>query len=290
MTQTTTVPPRPWARAKSGAGLGRWSLRSMTFVYLGALVVLPLIVVVSEGFGPGITNLRTALATQGAVEAIRLTVITAALAAAINAVFGTVLAYIIVRFSFPGRTLLSAIIDMPFAVPTLVTGVMLVALYGPQSPFGRALEAAGINVAFAPLGILVALLFVTLPFVVRTVQPVLSELDYAEEEAAAVLGATGWTTFRRVVLPALRPAITGGALLCFARALGEFGAIVVISGNITGRTLTAPVFIFQLTGQFRYAEAAAVAAVLFLLSFAIVLITKRLLGRSAPSGGAGGGG
>jgi sulfate transport system permease protein len=285
--QTTTVPRTPWARAKSGAGLGRRSLRSMTLVYLGALVVLPLIVVGSVGFGTGITNLRSALATQGAVEAIRLTVITSALAAVINAAFGTVLAYIIVRFSFPGRTLLSAIIDMPFAVPTLVTGVMLVALYGPQSPLGRALEAAGINVAFAPLGILVALLFVTLPFVVRTVQPVLSELDYAEEEAAAVLGATGWTTFRRVVLPALRPAITAGALLCFARALGEFGAIVVISGNITGRTLTAPVFIFQLTGQFRYAEAAAVAAVLFTLSFAIVLVTKRLLGRSAVSGGEG---
>jgi sulfate/thiosulfate transport system permease protein len=284
VTQTTFVPPRPWARPKSGAGLGRWSLRSMTLVYLGALVVLPLIVVVTEGFSTGITNLRTALATQGAVEAIRLTVITAALAAVINAVFGTLLAYIIVRFSFPGRTLLSAIIDMPFAVPTLVTGVMLVALYGPQSPFGRALEAAGINVAFAPLGILVALLFVTLPFVVRTVQPVLSELDYAEEEAAAVMGASGWTTFRRVVLPALRPAITAGALLSFARALGEFGAIVVISGNITGRTLTAPVFIFQLTGQFRYAEAAAVAAVLFALSFAIVLLTKRLLGRSPEAG------
>jgi sulfate/thiosulfate transport system permease protein len=290
VTQTTTVPPRPWARAKSGAGLGRWSLRSMTLLYLGALVVLPLIVVVSEGFGTGTTNLRTALATQGAVEAIRLTVITSALAAVINAVFGTLLAYIIVRFSFPGRTLLSAIIDMPFAVPTLVTGVMLVALYGPQSPFGRALESAGVNIAFTPLGILLALLFVTLPFVVRTVQPVLSELDYAEEEAAAVLGATGWTTFRRVVLPAIRPAITAGALLCFARALGEFGAIVVISGNITGRTLTAPVFIFQLTGQFRYAEAAAVATVLFLLSFAIVLITKRLLGRSALSGAGGGGG
>lgn len=273
--------PRPWARAGSGAGLGRWSLRSTAMIYLGALVMLPLIAIVGEGFGRGIAELRTALATQGAVDAIRLTVIMAALTAVINAVFGTLLAYIIVRFSFPGRTMLSAVIDMPFAVPTLVTGVMLVALYGPQSPFGRVLEGAGINVAFAPLGILLALLFVTLPFVVRAVQPVLTELDIAEEEAAAVLGATGWTTFRRVVLPALRPAITAGALLSFARALGEFGAIVVISGNITGRTLTAPVFIFQLTGQFRYSEAAAVAAVLFCLSFAIVLITTRLLGRSA---------
>ena len=150
------------------------------------------------------------------------------------------------------------------------------ALYGPNSPIGSALERVGIHVIFAPLGIELALLFITLPFVIRTVQPVLLELDPAEEEAAATLGASGWTTFRRIVLPAIRPAIAAGALLSFARAMGEFGSVVILSGNITGRTLTAPVFIFQLTSQFRPAEAAAVATLLFSIAFVLVLITTRL--------------
>jgi len=142
----------------------------------------------------------------------------------------------------------------------------------------------GIQVIFAQLGILLALLFVTLPLVVRTVQPVLLELDPAEEEAARVLGARRWTTFRKVMLPALRPAIAAGALLAFARAIGEFGAIVLVSGNITGRTLTAPVFIFQLTSQFRYEEAAAVSTLLFALSLLLVLITERLTAHRSDVG------
>jgi sulfate transport system permease protein len=153
---------------------------------------------------------------------------------------------------------------------------MLVALYGPASPIGRAMEGAGIEVVFARLGILLALLVVTLPFVVRAVQPVLLELDPAEEEAAQTLGASGWTTFRRIVLPAIRPAIAAGALLVFARSLGEFGSVVIVSGNITGRTLTAPVLIFQLASQFKPEQAAAVASVLFAISFGTVLITTRL--------------
>jgi sulfate transport system permease protein len=156
---------------------------------------------------------------------------------------------------------------------------MIVALYGPSSPVGRFLSSIGIDVIFAPLGILLALLVVTLPFTIRTVQPVLQELDPAEEEAAATLGATGWRTFRRVVLPAIRGAIAAGALLSFARAIGEFGSVVLVSGNRTGETLTAPVFIFQLTAQFRPAEAAAVASLLFGISFVLVLLTTRLLRR-----------
>ena len=169
--------------------------------------------------------------------------------------------------------------DLPFAIPTLVTGVMLVALYGPNSLIGGFLADHGIHVIFAPIAILLALLFVTLPLVVRNVQPVLHELDPAEEEAAATLGAIGWLTFRRVVLPAIRPAIVGGTLLTFARCLGEFGSVVIVSGNIPNKTLTAPVFIFQLANQFRPDEAAAVATVLFALSFVLVLVTGRLLHR-----------
>jgi sulfate/thiosulfate transport system permease protein len=257
---------------------GRWGLRATTALYLGGMILLPLAAVLSRGFGNGFAALASALSSPGAIAAIRLTLITAVATAVINAVFGTLLAYVLQRYRFPGRTLLSAVVDLPFAIPTLVTGVMLVALYGPNSPIGRVLARVGIQVAFAPLGILVAMLFVTLPFVVRTVQPVLAELDPAEEEASYSLGAGAWTTFRRVVLPALRSAIAAGSLLAFARALGEFGAIIVVSGNIRG-TLTAPVYIFQLVQQFRYEEAAAVATVLFTTSFVIVLATERLLRR-----------
>jgi sulfate transport system permease protein len=249
----------------------------VAIVYLVALIALPLGAVVIKGFGGGLSALAGALDTPGAVEAIRLTLLTSALTAILNAVLGTLIAYVLVRMRFPGRGLMGTIVDLPFAIPTLVTGVMLVALYGPNSPVGGFLAERGLEVIFAQAGILLALLFVTLPLVVRTVQPVLLELDPAEEEAARVLGAGRWTTFRRVMLPALRPAIAAGALLAFSRALGEFGAIIIVSGNITGRTLTAPVYIFQLTGQYRYEEAAAVSTLLFGLSFVLVLVTERLV-------------
>ena len=252
------------------------TLRGAAIVYLGAMVALPVAAVITKGFGDGLGSLRSALGVPGAGAAIRLTLITSAIAAVVNAVMGTLIAYVLVRFRFPGRNALSAIVDLPLAIPTLVTGLALVALYGPNAPIGGALERAGIHVIFAPLGIELALLFITLPFVIRTVQPVLLELDPAEEEAAATLGANGWTTFRRIVLPAIRPAIAAGALLSFARAMGEFGSVVILSGNITNRTLTAPVFIFQLTSQFRPEEAAAVATLLFAIAFVLVLITSRL--------------
>lgn len=272
------VPPAA-ARLRDHLHLGRWGLRGTAVLYLGLAVVLPIVAVLIQAYGEGFDNLRSALATPGAVAAIRLTLITSALCTVINAFFGTLIAYALVRYRFPGRRLLSSVVDLPFAIPTLVTGVMLVALYGPASPIGGFLKEKGVDIAFAPLGIVIALLFVTLPFVIRTVQPVLSELDIAEEEAAYSLGAGGWTAFLKVVLPALRPSIAAGALLVFARAIGEFGAVVIIAGNLTGKTLTAPVFIFQLANQFRPQEAAAVASLLFLLSFTLVLLTNRLLRR-----------
>src|SRR6266576_4124897 len=258
--------PQGRARPPSGAALRRWSLRGAAFLYLGLFIVLPVVAILQHGFGDGLTNLKEALDSFGAKAAIRLTLEMAAFTAIINGIFGTLLAYVLVRIRFPGRDLLSTVVDLPFAVPTLVAGVMLVALYGPNSTVGGFLEGHGIHIIFAQLGILLALLFVTLPLVVRSVQPVLLELDPAEEEAARVLGAGRWATFRRVMMPALLPAVAAGALLTFARCLGEFGAIVIVSGNLTGKTLTAPVFIFQLTSQFRYAEAAAVSTLLFGLS------------------------
>lgn len=266
-----------------GSRIGKWSLRSVAVIYLGALVALPISVIVAKGFGGGLQAFRDAMQSPGATAAIRLTLVTAALTAVINAFFGTLLAFVLVRYRFWGRGLLSSIVDLPFAIPTLVTGVMLVAIYGPASPIGGWLEGVGLQVAFSSLGVLFALLFVTLPFVVRTVQPVLSEVDPAEEEASFSLGAGGWTTFRKVVLPALRPAILGGALLAFARALGEFGSIVIISANIPNKTLTAPVFVFQLASRFQPEQAAAIATLLFGISFLVVLFTERFLVRRMDS-------
>jgi sulfate transport system permease protein len=283
------TPQRPGGRARlrPGAAIGRWSLRGAALLYLGLFIVLPVAAILQRGFGNGLANLTGALSAFGAWNAIRLTLIMAALAAIINGVFGTLLAWVLVRIKFPGRDLLSTIVDLPFAVPTLVAGVMLVALYGPSSPIGSWLAQHGVHIVFAPAGILLALLFVTLPLVVRSVQPVLLELDPAEEEAARVLGAGRWTTFRKVVFPVLRPAITAGSLQAFARSLGEFGAIVIVSGNIPNKTLTAPVFISQLINPTAYGasggpdQAAAVSALLFGFAFVIVLITENLGSRGS---------
>ena len=277
--QITIERSRTRLSPRSAARLRRYTLRGVALVYLGAMVALPVIAVVTKGFSDGLDGLRTALAIPGATAAIRLTLITSTLAALINAVMGTMLAYVLVRFTFPGKRFLSAVVDLPLAIPTLVTGVMLVALYGPASPIGGFLDRLGIQVIFTPLAIMLALLVVTLPLVVRSVQPVLQELDDAEEEAAATLGASGFTTFRKVVFPAIRVAIVGGTLLTFARCLGEFGSVVLVAGNRAGETLTAPVFIFQLANQFRPIEAAAVATLLFSISFVLVLVTARLLKR-----------
>src|SRR5687767_9592856 len=277
--QVTIERSRTRLSPRSAARLRRFTLRGVAIVYLGAMVALPVAAVVTKGFGDGLDGLRTALAVPGATAAIRLTLITSTLAALINAVMGTMLAYVLVRFSFPGKRFLSAVVDLPLAIPTLVTGVMLVALYGPASPIGGFLDRFGIKVIFTPIAIMLALLVVTLPLVVRSVQPVLQELDDAADEAAATLGANSFTTFRKVVLPAIRVAIVGGTLLTFARCLGEFGSVVLVAGNRAGETLTAPVFIFQLANQFRPIEAAAVATLLFALSFVLVLVTARLLKR-----------
>jgi sulfate/thiosulfate transport system permease protein len=255
----------------------RWGLRGTALLYLGLMVVVPAIAVVTKGFGTGLQSLTDALQGFGAKQALVLTVAMAGATAVVNVVFGTLIAYVIVRYRFPGRSAVSTIVDIPFAIPTLVTGVMLRALYGPNAPIGAFLLRHGIHIVFAPLGILLALLFVTLPLVVRTVQPVLLELDEAEEEAARVLGASRWATFRSVVLPAIRPGIAAGGLLAFARALGEFGAVVIISGNLPNETLTAPVLISQLI-QVDPAEAAALSTILFAVSFALVMITERLVG------------
>ena len=268
-----------WAPHRTAAVLRHLGLRGAAIVYLGAMVAVPVAAIVTNGFGDGLTSFRTALAIPYAWTAIRLTLITSAAATVINAVMGTLIAWILVRYRFSGRRVLSSVVDLPMAIPTLVTGLMILTLYGPNAPIGKFLDRFGIQVAFTWVGILLALCVVTLPLVVRQVQPVLLELDPAEEEAAATLGAGAWLSFRKVVLPAVRPAIVGGALLTFARCIGEFGSVVLVSGNIAGKTLTAPVFIYQLANQFRPAEAAAIATLMFSISFVLVLVTARVTRR-----------
>jgi sulfate transport system permease protein len=260
------------------------ALRGAAIVYLGLLVVLPVIAVITKGFGEGLGAFTHAMDAPGAWAAIELTLWMAAVVGAVNAVVGTALAWVLVRYEFPGRRALSTAVDLPLAIPTLVWGVMILVLYGPNSVMGGFAERLGIQVLFTPIAIFLALCTVTLPFVVRNVQPVLQELDVAEEEAAATLGASPRVSFRRVVFPAIRSAVAAGALLTFSRCLGEIGSVILVSGNRTGRTLTAPVFIFQLTGQFRFAEAAAVATMLFAISFVLVLATGRLLRRKETDG------
>lgn len=275
--QTVEARSRMRGSPRTAALLRHLALRGAAIVYLAAMVAIPIAAVISEGFSEGLTSLRSALANPAAWDAIRLTLVTSLLAALVNAVMGTALAYVLVRYRFPGKRILSSVVDLPMAIPTLVTGVMITALYRPGGAIGGVLGRLGIEVVFTPLGVMLALLVVTLPLVVRNVQPVLQELDPAEEEAASTLGANAWTSFVRVVLPAIRPAVIGGTLLTFARCIGEFGSVVIVSGNIPNDTLTAPVFIFNLANQFRAQEAAAIATLMFGISFVLVLVTSRLL-------------
>lgn len=258
----------------TGIRRGRLALRSGVMIYVGVLVVLPLTALVQHGLADGLLGLWRAATTPVAVQAMMLTLWTAALMAVINAVMGTLTAWALVRYEFPGRGLLSALVDLPFAIPTLVTGVMLVILLGPQSPLGGWLTAQGMPIAFAPPAIVLALLFITVPFVVRAVEPVLLEQDPAEEEAARTLGAGTWTVFRRILLPPILPALLSGTIRSFARALGELGSVIVVSGNIPYRTLTAPIYIFGEIESGQPQTAAAVSVVLLALALVLAFAAR----------------
>jgi sulfate transport system permease protein len=247
------------------------------------MIVLPLSAVIASGFKDGISAFWRDIVDPTALGALKLTIWMALAVAAVNAVMGTLTAYVLVRYDFLGKRALNSLIDLPFAIPTLVTGVMLVALYGPQKTLGAWLGSRGIQVIFATPGIILALLLVTYPFVIRAVQPVLKEVEKGQEEAAYTLGASGWTTFLRVVLPALARAIVTGSLLTFARALGEFGSVVVVAGNIPGRTLTAPVFIYSQIESQNLRSASAMSIFLLAVSFALIMLVEWLQGRRQKS-------
>jgi sulfate transport system permease protein len=248
--------PRP-----SGAALGR----GIAALYLSLIVLIPLAAVVSKGFENGWEGFWTAVNSPEAVAALKLTVIVSFIVVAINAVTGTVIAWVLVRDEFRGKAIVNSLIDLPFALPTIVAGLTLLALYGPRSP-------VGIDVAYTRIAVGLALLFVTLPFVVRAVQPVLIELDREMEEAAASLGAGPFTVFRRIILPNLWPAILAGVALGFARSIGEFGSLVLISGNLPFKTEVSSVFIFGQIESNRVAGAAAVSVVLLAIAFVVLLL------------------
>lgn len=262
--------PARAARRSPRLPWGRYGLRATAILYLGLFILIPVAVIARRGLAGGVVELARALAHPVARAALLLTLEAAAVMAAINAVMGTLIAYVLVRYRFPGRKVLSLVIDLPFSIPTLVAGLMIVALFGPDAPLGRAFAGAGIQVLYAPPAIVLALLFVTLPITVRAVEPVLAELDVAEEEAARTLGASDVYTFRKVVLPAISPAIVTGTLLGFARALGEFGSIVVVAGNLPRRSLTASVLVFGEIESGETERAAAMSLVLIGISFLVL--------------------
>lgn len=245
------------------------ALRVAVAAWVALLVALPVATLVWRGLADGPAAFWTAVSDRGAVDALTLSLWTALLATVVNAVAGTAIAWVLVRWELPGRRQLAALVDLPLAIPTLVAGLLIVALFGPQTLAGGALADAGLPIAFARPGIVMALLFVTLPFVVRAVEPVLAELDPAEEEAAQTLGAGRFTTFIRVLLPPVLPAIAAGAVQTFARSVAEFGSLAAVSGNIPHRTLVAPVWIL---GEVEAGNAGAAASVsLVLLAIALVL-------------------
>ena len=250
-------------------GAGGIAVRWGVIAYVGLLVAMPLAALLASGLGEGVSALWQAVSSPLAADALVRTLGTAGVMALVNAVMGTATAWVLVRYQFPGRGLLSGLVDLPFAIPTLVTGVMLVLLFGPQSPLGGWLNTHGLPVAFATPSIVLALLFITGPFVVRAVEPGLLEQDPAEEEAARTLGAGTFTVFRRVLLPPLLPAILSGTIRSYARALGEFGSIVVVSGNIPYQTLTAPIYVFGEIESGRPQVAAALSVALLAVALAL---------------------
>lgn len=283
---TPTLAASPKARQVSRPW-GQWSLRAIALIYLSVMLLLPLMAVVNDGFGGGLEGLLKDLNRPAALAALRLSLWTAAVMTVINTVMGVLTAYVIVRYRFPGRSLLNTLIDIPFAIPTLVTGLMLVVLYGPQTAIGGFLSQHNFKVVFAPPGIILALLFVSFPFVVRTVQPVLMEIDLDQEDAASTLGASGWTTFRRVLFPAIAPAVVSGALLSFARALGEFGSIIVVAGNFPLRSQTAAVYVLSQIESDNQRGASAMSVVLLAIAFTLVFVVDFLQRRQEKRSGHG---
>ena len=242
-----------------------------TMFYLSLIVLIPLSALFFKTATLTWDQFLVAVSAPRVLASYRVTFASALFAAAVNGVFGVLVAWVLVRYRFPGRKLLDALVDLPFALPTAVAGITLASIYSPNGWLGRYLEPRGIKVAFTPLGIMVAMIFIGLPFVVRTVQPVLEELDQEIEEAASCLGASRWQTFCRVIFPTMLPAILTGFALAFARAVGEYGSIIFIAGNMPMVSEITPLLIITKLEQYDYAGATAIATVMLVASFVLLL-------------------
>ncbi len=247
-----------------------------TLVYLSLIVLIPLSAVFVRTSELDLSEFWRVIAAPRAVASYKLSFGASLLAAAINIVFGFILAWALVRYNFPGRRLVDALVDLPFALPTAVAGIALTAVYAQNGWLGRYLEPLGIKVAYTPLGIVIALIFIGLPFVVRTIQPVLEDIEKETEEAASTLGATRVQTFRRVILPAIFPALATGFALAFARAVGEYGSVIFIAGNLPMVSEIAPLLIVIKLSEFAYAEATAIAVAMLVLSFMLLMVINLL--------------
>jgi sulfate transport system permease protein len=280
-------PPRRLARWRERSVLPGFPLAlGITLAWLGAIVVIPLTALALKPWTDGAGGVWTTLTNPRVVASLRLSFGLSGLAALLNLPLGLMVAWTLERYAFPGRRLLDALVDLPFALPTAVAGIALTALYAPNGPLGELAAKVGLKIAYTPLGIFVALVFIGLPFVVRQVQPVLAEFDHEVEEAAATLGATPAQRFWQVMLPALAPAQLSGAGLAFARAVGEYGSVIFIAGNMPMKSEIAPLLIVTKLEEFDYAGAAAIGLAMVLISLAALALINAgqavLAARSRP--------
>jgi sulfate transport system permease protein len=271
------IPARTATFRKPSALPGFLPAFAFTIFYLSVVVLIPIAALVIRPWSLGFEGVFKAVTAPRVLAALELSFGAAAIAAVINTVFGFIVAWVLVRYRFPFKRLIDALVDLPFALPTAVAGIALATLYSEKGWVGAPLlSLLGVKIAYTPLGVIVALTFIGLPFVVRTLQPVLADLGLDAEEAAATLGATRFQTFRRVVLPALAPALLTGAALAFARAVGEYGSVIFIAGNLPMISEIAPLLIVIKLEQFDYAGAAAVGLVMLSASFLILLLINGL--------------
>jgi len=247
-----------------------------TLVYLGLIVLLPLAALLLRPAELGFDGFWKVVTAPRVLASLKLSFGASAIAAAVNGIFGLIVAWVLARYRFPLKRVVDALVDLPFALPTAVAGIALTALYAPNGWIGHLLAPLGLKIAFTPAGIVVALIFIGLPFVVRTVQPVLLDLDREVEDAAASLGATRWQNFRLVILPSIFPALLTGFALAFARAVGEYGSVIFIAGNMPMKSEIAPLLIVTKLEQFDYAGAAAIAVVMLVVSFCMLLVINLL--------------
>ncbi|MDF2987278.1 MAG: sulfate transporter, permease protein CysT [Eubacterium sp.] len=244
----------------------------ITILYITLLILIPVAMVFVNSSSLGLKSFWETASSERVLASLKVSFGTSFLAAAINAVFGLLIAWVLERYSFPAKKLIDGLIDLPFALPTAVAGISLTTLYAPNGWIGRLFEPLGIKISYTPLGITVALIFISFPFVVRTVQPVLHSIDTEVEEAAACLGASRFQTFCRIIIPELLPALITGFALSFARALGEYGSVVFISGNMPMKTEITPLLIRTKLEQYDYAGGTAVAAIMLIISFVMLLV------------------